>query len=155
MAGGIVQSSSAEVSRGSAWIVSDALARWQALHHFGRIHRWTELGEWPQRLVAVLSFRRRAVGSGRLVEHLDRQGEWRDPRELLDASAKRRCYCADARMHKPDPKLPLDKQDKRSLVPVALESVDQWLNGNHEEAAALLSLTPAEVWAGPLETPVV
>jgi putative SOS response-associated peptidase YedK len=54
------------------------------------------------------------------------------------------------RMHKPDPKLPADRQDKRSVVPVALEDVDTWLFGTQAEAAALIRLTPAEDFdAGP------
>lgn len=43
-----------------------------------------------------------------------------------------------SRMHKPDPKLPLDKQDKRSVIAIEAEDVDQWLNGSVEEASRLL-----------------
>jgi hypothetical protein len=42
------------------------------------------------------------------------------------------------RMHKPDPKLGPDRQDKRSVVPIELEDVDAWLNGSPEAAAALV-----------------
>lgn len=42
------------------------------------------------------------------------------------------------RMHKPDPKLPPDQQDKRSVVPIELEDVHTWLAGTVEEAAQLV-----------------
>lgn len=54
------------------------------------------------------------------------------------------------RMHKPDPRLCPDEQDKRSVVPIELEDVDQWLNGTTAEARALLRLPPVELFdAGP------
>ena len=54
------------------------------------------------------------------------------------------------RMHKPDPKLPPDQQDKRGVVAIELTDVDQWLHGSHEEAAQIVRLTPAEMMeAGP------
>lgn len=49
-----------------------------------------------------------------------------------------------SRMHKPDPKLPVDQQDKRSVIPIELEDVDQWLAGTVAEAKALLKLAPVE-----------
>lgn len=48
------------------------------------------------------------------------------------------------RMHKPDPKLPADGQDKRSVVPIEPEDSDCWLFGRREEAQALIRLAPAE-----------
>ena len=42
------------------------------------------------------------------------------------------------RMHKPDPKLPADKQDKRSVIAIEAGDVDQWLAGTMEEATKLL-----------------
>lgn len=54
------------------------------------------------------------------------------------------------RMHKPDPKLPADRQDKRSVIPIELSDVDQWLAGTVKEASGLLQLAPVEVFrAGP------
>lgn len=50
------------------------------------------------------------------------------------------------RMHKPDPKLPPDEQDKRSVVAIELEDVDQWLFGDIEEAARLVRLSPPEIF---------
>lgn len=49
-----------------------------------------------------------------------------------------------SRMHKPDPKLAPDQQDKRSVIPIAREDVDLWLYGTGEQAQQLLRLTPAE-----------
>ncbi len=55
-----------------------------------------------------------------------------------------------SRMHKPDPKLPADQQDKRSVAPIELQDVDQWLYGSLEEAASLVRVPAVEVFdAGP------
>ena len=51
------------------------------------------------------------------------------------------------RMHKPDPKLGPDEQDKRSVVAIEAEDVDRWLFGTPEQASALVRLTPVEVFA--------
>ena len=51
-----------------------------------------------------------------------------------------------SRMHKPDPKLPLDQQDKRSVIPIELQDVDQWLAGTVSEAKDLLKLAAVEVF---------
>ena len=48
------------------------------------------------------------------------------------------------RMHKPDPKVGPDQQDKRSLVLFEPGNFDQWLAGTIEEAQALMHLTPVE-----------
>lgn len=60
------------------------------------------------------------------------------------------------RMHKNelDPKtnepLPLEDQDKRSVIPIELADVDAWLAGTQQEAAALLRVPPVEIFnAGP------
>lgn len=54
------------------------------------------------------------------------------------------------RMHRPDPKRPPNMQDKRSVVPVQFEDVDQWLHGTQQEAAELIRLAPVEMFeAGP------
>jgi hypothetical protein len=55
-----------------------------------------------------------------------------------------------ARMHKPDPKLPADRQDKRSVIPIESADVEAWLFGSIEEAKALVRLPPVEAFdAGP------
>ena len=51
-----------------------------------------------------------------------------------------------SRMHKPDPKLPADQQDKRSVVPIELEDVDAWLFGTPRDAAALVCLANVEAF---------
>lgn len=54
------------------------------------------------------------------------------------------------RMHKPDPKLGPNDQDKRSVVPIERSDVDAWLTGTVEEARVLIKLPPVELFdAGP------
>ena len=54
------------------------------------------------------------------------------------------------RMHKPDPKLPPDRQDQRSVVAIGPGAVDQWLQGSWSEAAELLVPPPVSlIEAGP------
>jgi putative SOS response-associated peptidase YedK len=50
------------------------------------------------------------------------------------------------RMHKPDPKLPPDQQDKRSVVAIERNDMECWLNGPAEAAERLIRLTPAEAF---------
>lgn len=47
----------------------------------------------------------------------------------------------DAKTKQP---LPLDQQDKRSVIPIELGDVDTWLAGTVEEASKLLRLAPVE-----------
>jgi len=55
------------------------------------------------------------------------------------------------RMHKPDPKLGLDQQDKRSVVAIEPADVDRWLYAPIEEASKLAKLSPVELFdAGPI-----
>ena len=49
-----------------------------------------------------------------------------------------------SRMHKPDPKLAADKQDKRSVVPIEPEDVDAWLHGPVEQAVELVRRAPVD-----------
>lgn len=44
-----------------------------------------------------------------------------------------------SRMHKPDPDLPPNQQDKRSVVAIEQDHLEQWLQGTVDEAAALLA----------------
>jgi putative SOS response-associated peptidase YedK len=54
------------------------------------------------------------------------------------------------RMHKPDPKLPPDQQDKRSVVAIEYRDIEQWLRGSTGEIAELLAPPSAElIEAGP------
>lgn len=57
------------------------------------------------------------------------------------------------RMHKPDPKLGPDEQDKRSVIAIEQSDVDQWLAGTAQEAQALLRLSPVEAFAAGPSTP--
>ena len=50
------------------------------------------------------------------------------------------------RMHKPDPKLPPDQQDKRSVVAIEMEDVDTWLFAPVEQAVKLVKLAPMDVF---------
>lgn len=43
-----------------------------------------------------------------------------------------------SRMHKPDPSLPPDQQDKRSVVAIELGDVEKWLTGTVAESAQLI-----------------
>ena len=52
-----------------------------------------------------------------------------------------------SRMHKPDPKLAPDMQDKRSVVPIEPEDVDVWLFGTQAEAKNLLRVPRVEAFA--------
>ena len=58
------------------------------------------------------------------------------------------------RMHKPDPKLAADAQDKRSVVAIERADADTWLHAPPEEAAQLVRLPASELFdAGPAEAP--
>lgn len=46
----------------------------------------------------------------------------------------------------PDPKLPPDQQDKRSVIPIETHDIDQWLAGTVSEAQQLLKLAPVSVF---------
>jgi putative SOS response-associated peptidase YedK len=60
------------------------------------------------------------------------------------------------RMHKPDPKLAHDRQDKRSVIPIEFGDVDLWLAGTVKEAKNLLRLAPVEAFdAGPIPAPTL
>lgn len=52
-----------------------------------------------------------------------------------------------SRMHKPDPKLPDDRQDKRSVVVIEPADFDAWLDGSLDDAKALIRLAPSAVYA--------
>jgi putative SOS response-associated peptidase YedK len=55
-----------------------------------------------------------------------------------------------SRMHKPDPALPADAQDKRSVVVIEPADVDAWLHGSEADARSLLRLSPVDCFdAGP------
>ena len=75
-------------------------------------------------------------------------GEFRA--ELHHAHAELRWAPLLSRMHKPDPKLPPDRQDKRTVVPLGLSVWEQRLAGSVDAARALMLVPPVEVYeAGP------
>jgi putative SOS response-associated peptidase YedK len=77
--------------------------------------------------------------------------EWTDPQtgELVPSYTLITCNCDGhpllGRLHKPDPNLPQDAQDKRSVV--ALEPADwaTWLEGSQAQARALIRPPALEV----------
>ncbi len=78
--------------------------------------------------------------------------EWIDPRtgEIVPNFTVITCNCDGhpllGRLHKPEPDLPPDAQDKRSLVHVEPENWDAWLHGDPRTARELLRPSPAEVF---------
>ena len=50
------------------------------------------------------------------------------------------------RMHKPDPRLPPEAQDKRSVLVIEAQDVDTWLTGSLAEARSLVRLAPETVF---------
>lgn len=50
------------------------------------------------------------------------------------------------RMHKPDPALPPDQQDKRSVIPIEHGDIEQWLAGTVEESTELMRVPPPEAF---------
>jgi putative SOS response-associated peptidase YedK len=58
------------------------------------------------------------------------------------------------RMHKPDPKLGPEAQDKRSVIALEIDEVDRWLHGTLDQATGLLKLAPVECFdAAPAAAP--
>jgi putative SOS response-associated peptidase YedK len=51
-----------------------------------------------------------------------------------------------ALMHKPDPQLPADAQDKRTVIPIERNDWDKWLNGTLEEAMTLVKLPEPDLF---------
>lgn len=49
------------------------------------------------------------------------------------------------RMHKPDPKLPADKQDKRSVIAIELAHVDLWLDPLSQDVGHFLKPPSVEL----------
>jgi len=86
---------------------------------------------------------------------------WTDPQtgELIESYTMLTVNADDhpimRRMHKPDPKLGADQQDKRSVVAIEPGEVEQWLHGSIQEASALIVPPEAEILlAGPAAGPV-
>jgi putative SOS response-associated peptidase YedK len=78
--------------------------------------------------------------------------EWTDPQtgEVVPNFTMITCNCDGhpllGRLHKPEPGLPPDAQDKRSLIHVDPVNWDQWLLGTESEARGLIEPQPADVF---------
>lgn len=78
--------------------------------------------------------------------------EWTDPvtGELVPSYSMLTMNCDGhpllGRLHKPDPKLPPDQQDKRAVIHIAPEDWQRWLRGDVSDALDLARLWPAEVF---------
>lgn len=78
--------------------------------------------------------------------------EWVDPHtgECVPNYTVITCNCDGhpllGRLHKPDPMLPPQAQDKRSLVQIEPGDWQRWLHGSTEEAMALIQPAPADVF---------
>lgn len=76
--------------------------------------------------------------------------EWTDPKsgEIVPNFTMLTTNCDSHpllnRLHKPDPELPPDAQDKRSLIHVPPSSWETWLRGTVEEAQRLVAPPPIE-----------
>lgn len=76
--------------------------------------------------------------------------EWTDPEtgELLPSYTMITVNCNShpllSRLHKPDPRLPADAQDKRAVVHIPRERWDTWLRGTTDAALRLLVPAPME-----------
>lgn len=75
---------------------------------------------------------------------------WIESYTMLTMNANQRPLTS--RMHRSDPKRPPDGQDKRSVVQIEIEDVDQRLHGTIEQAAKLVRLSdPSTFHAAALE----
>lgn len=76
--------------------------------------------------------------------------EWTDPAsgEIVPSYTMVTINCDGhpllGRLHKPDPQLPPDAQDKRSVVPLEPADWQAWLAGDEADARRLLQVPPAE-----------
>jgi len=78
--------------------------------------------------------------------------EWTDPAsgEIVPSFTMLTTQCDGhpllSLMHKPDPKFPPDKQDKRAVVPIERGDWDAWLHGTVEQAKALVRVPAIELF---------
>jgi putative SOS response-associated peptidase YedK len=56
-----------------------------------------------------------------------------------------------SRMHKPDPALRADQQDKRTIVSIERADWQQWLRGTAEDAMKLVKVPACELRHGPVD----
>lgn len=78
--------------------------------------------------------------------------EWTDPQtgEVKANYTMITCNCDShpllARLHKPDPNLPPDRQDKRAVAHIDKADWDGWLHGSEEQALGLVRPQATEVF---------
>lgn len=78
--------------------------------------------------------------------------EWTDPAsgEIVPSYTMITINCDGhpllGRLHKPDPKLPPDQQDKRSVVPMAPDDWSRWLQGDEDSCRTLLTAPPSDLF---------
>lgn len=103
------------------------------------------LGDRSQRVVAIRARGRHPVGlAGLWNTWTDKAtGEVVESYTMLTINAD--AHPLMARMHKPDPKLGPDEQDKRCVVPIEVDDVDEWLFAPIERAKQLVRLPR---WSG-------
>ena len=75
-----------------------------------------------------------------------RTGEVIDSYTMLTVNADE--HPIMGRMHKPDPKLPSNQQDKRSVIAIADADVERWLYERPQGVADLLNPPPVAAIAG-------
>lgn len=78
--------------------------------------------------------------------------EWTDPGtgEVVPNFTMLTCNCDGhlllGRLHKPDPELPPNAQDKRSVVHIDAANWEQWLHGSNDDALALVKPQPTDAF---------
>lgn len=120
-------------------------------------------------IIPAVSFDEPCWETGRNVWHSFRRADgepwalaglwasWTDPQtgEVLESytmlTVNADTHPIMRRMHKPDPKLPPDQQDKRSVVAIEAGDVDLWLAGRQPEAQALLRPPAVGLFAAPAD----
>jgi putative SOS response-associated peptidase YedK len=147
-------------------------ARWGQ----GKPEKWSFLGPWlrQQRCIVVADdFDEPYWGTGKNVwwRFARADGapwaiaglwnEWTDPGtgEVTFSHTMLTVNCDQhpilRHMHKPDPKLPDDQQDKRTVAVLERDQLDVWLHGSAEQAAAVISVPRVDVFAhGPADPSV-
>lgn len=111
---------------------------------------WYQEPNWELKTKNVWWKMRRADGQPWALAGL--WSEWTDPEtgELIENYTMLTCNCDDhkllARLHRYDPKLPDDKQDKRSVIHIDKADWDTWLHGTEEQARALIRPQPSEIF---------
>ena len=73
-------------------------------------------------------------------------GEVRESYTMLTVNAD--AHPLMRRMHKPDPKYGPNDQDKRSVVAIEMEDVEQWLSGGRDDAQQLVAPPSIDVLDG-------